>query len=317
MAASINYLTTLPPELLLDILSRIGDPTISSVSKLFKELSDHITTTELLQIWKYLHPGQEFSDDSDLEAVKAIYHNIFQRVPQNAVGGTPRVSLERFKETDNINDTLTFWRELPGGAPHVTQQNFRGLSLADIRAQLSTWMQGNNIQVLELREKSLRYLPPEIGNLANLQILNLSGNQLTMLPKEIGNLANLMELNLQGNQLTGLPTEIGNLANLRTLYLRGNQLTVLPSSFANSPCKIRLSPNTYSFILAATAYNFFELSPEQQNAVYGCIYTLAIASGVNVEPWDHEYGKNHVFDSEERLVAAMNKALEEHPQEVS
>ncbi len=358
MAGSINYFAPFPAELLQYMLDYVGNPTISSVSKLFKEQSDDISKRELKQIWKYLHPGQEFSDGSDLEAVKAIYHDIFQRIPQNTVDGSPRVSLERFKETDNINHTLTFWRELPDGALHVDQQDFRGLSLAGIRAQLSTWMQANpavqNMQRLFLENKNLRYLPPEIENLANLQYLGINNNQLTMLPTEIENLANLQTLDLGNNHLTALPTEIenlanlqtldlgnnhltappkeiGNLANLEALYLFGNPLTALPNSFTNSLFLICLSPyrsrsltddsayiaDDSAYMTAATAYNFFQLSPEQQNAVYGCIYTLAIASGVNIEPWGHEYGKRYVFDSEELLVEAMNKALEEHPQEVS
>ncbi|MCK4934907.1 MAG: hypothetical protein KAR79_04910 [Simkaniaceae bacterium] len=55
---------------------------------------------------------------------------------------------------------------------------------------------------------------------------------------------------------------------------------------------------------ASIAYRFFQLSPEQKNTVYGHIYQLAINSGEN---WDAQYGKDHVFDYEERLVAAMSE----------
>jgi Leucine-rich repeat (LRR) protein len=42
---------------------------------------------------------------------------------------------------------------------------------------------------LDLRNKSLAALPPEIGQLTELRVLLLSGNQLTALPPEIGQLS--------------------------------------------------------------------------------------------------------------------------------
>jgi leucine-rich repeat protein SHOC2 len=49
---------------------------------------------------------------------------------------------------------------------------------------------------LDLMEKDLTKLPPEIGKLSNLQELSLGNNSLKILPPEIGLLANLKVLDL-------------------------------------------------------------------------------------------------------------------------
>ena len=81
---------------------------------------------------------------------------------------------------------------------------------------------------LDLRNKQLTSLPPEIGQLTELENLDLSGNQLSTLPPEIGQLTGLLNLDINGNQLSALPPEIGQLTGLRGLFLNGNQLSVLP-----------------------------------------------------------------------------------------
>ena len=81
---------------------------------------------------------------------------------------------------------------------------------------------------LDLSDKELTTLPPEIVQLVNLQSLHLGNNQLTTLPREIVQLANLQSLHLNDNQLTTLPPEIVQLVNLQSLHLGNNQLTTLP-----------------------------------------------------------------------------------------
>ena len=84
------------------------------------------------------------------------------------------------------------------------------------------------VTTVDLFDKNLTTLPPEIWKLKNLEVLSSGGNKLTTLPHEIGNLTSLKRLGLQNNELTTIPPEIGNLTSLKSLYLERNQLTTLP-----------------------------------------------------------------------------------------
>jgi Leucine-rich repeat (LRR) protein len=88
--------------------------------------------------------------------------------------------------------------------------------------------EGDRLVRLNLSQKKLTQLPPEIGLLTSLRTLNLSANQLTHLPLEIGQLTSLRTLRLDSNHLTRLPSEIGLLTNLQRLSLYSNQLSHLP-----------------------------------------------------------------------------------------
>jgi internalin A len=81
---------------------------------------------------------------------------------------------------------------------------------------------------LQLIDRGLIALPPEITELTDLHTLRLNDNQFTSLPPEIGQLTDLQWLDVRNNQLTSLPPELGQLSNLHTLHLGENQLTSLP-----------------------------------------------------------------------------------------
>ncbi|MCI5157437.1 MAG: GTP-binding protein [Candidatus Electrothrix sp. AUS1_2] len=86
----------------------------------------------------------------------------------------------------------------------------------------------NRVTMLDLSEKELTKLPPEISQLDQLQKLDLSYNQLDRLPSELGQLTNLYEINLANNQLTALPEEFRQLKWLTALNLSYNQFSTLP-----------------------------------------------------------------------------------------
>ncbi|WP_440955314.1 COR domain-containing protein [Methanosarcina sp. Mfa9] len=94
---------------------------------------------------------------------------------------------------------------------------------------LIRWAQRRNVTVLDLSNRNLTSLPPEISELEHLTKLNISNNQLTLLPSEFKELKNLRALFISGNQLTSLSPEITELKNLSALYMSRNQLTSLPS----------------------------------------------------------------------------------------
>ena len=85
---------------------------------------------------------------------------------------------------------------------------------------------------LDLSNKGLTELPPEIGVLTNTRELHLKHNKLTQLPPEISRLTKLAKLDLERNQLTMFPDEIGKLIELRDLSLRHNQISTFPQKSA-------------------------------------------------------------------------------------
>ncbi|MEH2335417.1 leucine-rich repeat domain-containing protein [Nostoc sp.] len=66
----------------------------------------------------------------------------------------------------------------------------------------------DNLTKLDLSDKGLTTLPPEIVQLTNLRSLDLSSNQLSSLPPEIVQLTNLQTLYLSNNPLESPPPEI-------------------------------------------------------------------------------------------------------------
>ncbi|HAS41546.1 MAG TPA: hypothetical protein DCS93_13780 [Microscillaceae bacterium] len=85
----------------------------------------------------------------------------------------------------------------------------------------------STVTELNLEEKGLKSLPPELGQLHNLQELNLWNNHLASLPPELGQLQDLVVLDLGYNSLKNLPPELGQLQALESLNLGTNFMTSL------------------------------------------------------------------------------------------
>ncbi len=93
---------------------------------------------------------------------------------------------------------------------------------------------------LDLSDKDLTTVPPEVFQVNQLVSLNLCNNHLRCLPPEIGQLTNLKELHLGLNQLRSLPDEIRQLTNLEKLFLWKNHFTSIPSAICELPHLIEL-----------------------------------------------------------------------------
>jgi leucine-rich repeat protein SHOC2 len=93
---------------------------------------------------------------------------------------------------------------------------------------------------LDLSDKDLTTVPPEVFQANRLILLNLCNNHLKSLPPEIGQLTKLKELHLGLNQLRSLPDEIRQLTNLEKLFLWKNHLASLPVSICDLPHLIEL-----------------------------------------------------------------------------
>ncbi|MCH9613653.1 MAG: hypothetical protein SP1CHLAM54_06580 [Chlamydiia bacterium] len=102
-----------------------------------------------------------------------------------------------------------------------------------IRKWLFTSELVKNTTSLNLSDKELQILPPEIACFTNLNRLHLENNQLKSLPESFGNLSALRCLNMSNNALTNLPESFGNLSDLQGLFIEKNALTKLPESFGN------------------------------------------------------------------------------------
>lgn len=89
------------------------------------------------------------------------------------------------------------------------------------------------ITYIELIDKKLEYLPPEIGLFTNLEILCLDNNMLRMLPESLCNLIALRRISLSVNKLTCLPNAFGNLHSLEEALLQNNHLKSLPASISS------------------------------------------------------------------------------------
>ncbi|SEM29829.1 Leucine rich repeat-containing protein [Aquimarina amphilecti] len=112
---------------------------------------------------------------------------------------------------------------------------------------------------LELDEKGLTILPPEICDLFYLKTLSLEGNMIAEIPRQIEDLSNnLRVLNLGGNQIEIIPEEFFSLEKLTDLRVYTNMLVDIPSDI-NKLTELRylsLSNNT----LETLPSEIFELS---------------------------------------------------------
>jgi hypothetical protein len=108
---------------------------------------------------------------------------------------------------------------------------------------LATELSQLNAQVtaLDMREKSLKTIPPKVFQNPQLKILLLSYNPIDTLPAEIGELKNLTTLYLSSTKITSLSVKIGELKNLTLLNLSGAKITILPAEIGELKNLTRLN----------------------------------------------------------------------------
>jgi len=107
---------------------------------------------------------------------------------------------------------------------NIPKHNLKSQKIEDIQ-KLILWAQEFNIRQ--------NILPSSEDELLNLEILNLSDLQLDFIPKEIRVLQNLKKLYLVNNNLCDLPLEIFSLKNLEVLWVQENKLTYLSKEIKN------------------------------------------------------------------------------------
>ncbi|TRU98843.1 MAG: GTP-binding protein [Microcystis wesenbergii Mw_QC_S_20081001_S30] len=83
---------------------------------------------------------------------------------------------------------------------------------------------------LDLSNKNLTEIPPEIADLTSLQSLDLSYNQISEIPEALAQLTSLQRLDLYNNQIREIPEALAQLTSLRSLELNNNQIREIPEA---------------------------------------------------------------------------------------
>ncbi|MFN6238437.1 MAG: leucine-rich repeat protein, partial [Microcystis sp.] len=87
--------------------------------------------------------------------------------------------------------------------------------------------------MLDLSNKNLTEIPPEIAQLTSLQYLNLSNNQISEIPEALAHLTSLQHLFLNNNQIREIPEALTQLTSLQYLFLNNNQIREIPEALAH------------------------------------------------------------------------------------
>ena len=90
-----------------------------------------------------------------------------------------------------------------------------------------------DLQIIDLSQNQLVFLPQELFELEKLRELNVSQNKLAMLPDNVGKAITLTHLCLAHNKLRVLPESLGELLDLTELDVSFNQLIEMPHSSAH------------------------------------------------------------------------------------
>jgi internalin A len=109
---------------------------------------------------------------------------------------------------------------------------------------------------LDLSNKNLTEIPPEIPQLTSLQELNLNNNQISEIPEALAQLTSLQFLDLGHNQISEIPEALAYLTSLQGLYLGRNQISEIPEALAHltSLQRLNLYNNQISEIPEALAH---------------------------------------------------------------
>jgi hypothetical protein len=104
------------------------------------------------------------------------------------------------------------------------------LNLSTVPVDSVALVRGGRIVEVNLRGRNMTRVPFGMERLAFLEVLDLSNNSLSFLPGSLGMMHALKKLTLNNNQLTGLFQNIGDLRQLQSLDVSDNMLTALPDS---------------------------------------------------------------------------------------
>lgn len=148
-------------------------------------------------------------------------------------------------EIENLPEGLTLirlkWVNFEGNSLHkipLWLTNNRGLTYLNFSCNLiinipdELFEKLNLLEILQLNNNCIYFLPAQVGTLRSLKKLLIKKNYISSLPKEFEHLQALQTLDLSDNQIREFPLILYSLKRLGVLSLKNNQLALLPEGIA-------------------------------------------------------------------------------------
>lgn len=142
---------------------------------------------------------------------------------------------DKFIKADSSTDTTTSSSNTPSNATTSTTNANTTIDMSNkgLTKVGPDIYEKTNTKVLILSNNQLTSLPSEMGKMTKLEVLKLNNNILEgSLIAEIRKMS-LVELDASNNNMTGVPAEIGQLSKLQTLNYSNNKITDFPNEISN------------------------------------------------------------------------------------
>jgi Leucine-rich repeat (LRR) protein len=252
-------ITALPGELLSKITAFACAPQLASVSKTFRALHAE-TFSDLAILYRNSATLRPFVDRVERGAVlpipaKELVQKVSEIVCTEALqysANNQGASLACSIAPAQLEEIVEWTREQRAGealyaivnalatdgirAARRLLPSLNSRNRGDCAQQIRAWMNQEDITLLlteiaalSLKDRNLRYIPPEIARFTNLLHLNLSENQLSTLPTELSTLASLRTLTISNNPQLSVPAEITrSLPNLIIIRENGAHRGAIP-----------------------------------------------------------------------------------------
>lgn len=157
-----------------------------------------------------------------------------QNLNELILNNNPIESIPKFLSSLSTLQVLSISSAKISTIDEFTFVNLKELYLSSNQlSKLSSIINWQMLQILDLKDNKINILEPEINKLLNLRILCLDQNEIKTLPEEIGDLVKLEGLSIVNNNLTEIPIRIGELTKLTLLNFSQNKIKKLPLSLAH------------------------------------------------------------------------------------
>jgi len=254
----LDYTQGLPENdlrVLKDILETNGlENSVSNRNQIASKTELHTDDTVIIYLQRLrLHEGISFLPPSvsklkDLESIEITKTDNKLPLPEG---------LNYFKP---LRDISIYGRTIDTSFNEIVYQHKpRHLVINDCRIEdfPTHIFNDTSLYFLSLRNDSLDFIKPEIGQLINLESLFLDKNQLQVLPESISNLIKLKCMDISCNRFSDFPAVVTRLDSLAELNIALNTISELPDEITKLT---NLIPGAIHFdgevSITRTDYNF-------------------------------------------------------------